>query len=218
MVLLLLTCVGCGQPMSLVDTSNPRAAETTSLWWFMLSLGLATYILTLTLLALALRASPVSRLQLSERGRHFVLVGCGILAPVVILTALLVADLRTLVSVTVAAEPDLVVEVVGHQFWWEVRYPDQGLATANVVHLPVGRRVLLRLISADVIHSFWVPRLAGKTDLNPGLVTTTWLHAAQPGLYRGQCAEYCGTAHAHMFLALHADPPADFSTWLDEQQ
>jgi cytochrome c oxidase subunit 2 len=125
------------------------------------------------------------------------------------------------------AQP-LYVTVIGHQWWWEYVYHkydgrDVGFVTANELHIPaseegVPRPVYLTLKSADVCHSFWVPRLAGKTDLIPGRTNQMWFQTSQAGLFLGQCAEYCGTQHAHMLLRVNVDPPADFRNWLDGQQ
>ncbi|MDQ3819375.1 MAG: cytochrome c oxidase subunit II, partial [Acidobacteriota bacterium] len=114
------------------------------------------------------------------------------------------------------------IEVTGHQWWWEVRYmdpnPSKIFTTANEIHIPVGQPVTLKLHSTDVIHSFWVPNLNGKKDLIPGKDSTIWLQADQPGVYRGQCAEYCGLQHAHMALFVFAEPVDKFNTWLDSQR
>jgi cytochrome c oxidase subunit 2 len=115
------------------------------------------------------------------------------------------------------ANPDLVLDVTGHQWWWEVRYdsaaPAQVFLTANEIHIPVGETVLVRLHGGDVIHSFWVPKLTGKTDTIPGQVNFSWIRADSPGLYRGQCTEYCGAQHAHMSLEVIAEPRAVFEQW-----
>jgi cytochrome c oxidase subunit 2 len=115
------------------------------------------------------------------------------------------------------------MDVIGHQWWWEVRYgdpahPDFGFTTANEVHLPVGRPVRVRLRTADVIHSFWLPQIAGKTDLIPGQVNETWLEAERPGTSRGMCAEYCGLQHATMALAVTAESPESFARWAAAQR
>lgn len=112
----------------------------------------------------------------------------------------------------------MTVQVSGHQWWWEVRYPQQGFATANEIHIPVGQPIRLELTSADVVHNFWVPELHGKIDMTPGKVNTLWLQADQAGVYRGKCAEYCGTQHAKMELIVVADPPEQFGAWLARQQ
>jgi cytochrome c oxidase subunit 2 len=114
------------------------------------------------------------------------------------------------------------IQVIGHQFWWEVRYPangaDQEIVTANEIHLPVGRMVEIQLISRDVIHSFWVPQLHGKVDLIPGVDNRIRLQADNPGLYHGACAEFCGRQHAHMLLLVSADADADFDAWKAQQR
>jgi cytochrome c oxidase subunit 2 len=115
-------------------------------------------------------------------------------------------------------DPTLTVEVTGHDWWWEVRYPDRHVTTANEIHILVGQPVRLVLRSADVIHSFWVPQLAAKTDLIPGKTNVTWLQARVAGTYRGQCAEYCGLQHAHMALLVVADPPEAFAAWVRQQR
>ena len=142
--------------------------------------------------------------------------------PVIIVFVLSMVTIRTIRDLDLTAPPKgaLEVSVIGHQWWWEFRYiAEDGtvVTTANEMHVPTGRPIWLRLESADVIHSFWVPRLAGKKDLIPGHMNTMWFNAEQVGLYLGQCAEYCGTQHAHMLLRVYADAPADFAAWLDAQ-
>jgi cytochrome c oxidase subunit 2 len=115
------------------------------------------------------------------------------------------------------------VTVVGHQFWWEYRYPKLGVVTANELHIPVSdparpMPTYLTMSSVDVAHSFWVPRLAGKTDVIPNRVNTMWIDPAQAGLYLGQCAQYCGTQHAKMLLRVYADTPEQFAAWISQQK
>lgn len=111
-----------------------------------------------------------------------------------------------------------VVEVTGHQYWWEVRYPGQDVVTANEVHIPTGERVEVHVNSSDVIHSFWVPTLSGKIDMIPGRSNTIWLEAGEPGVYWGQCAEYCGEQHAKMRFVVVAHEPTEFTGWVAAQQ
>ena len=111
--------------------------------------------------------------------------------------------------------PDMMVR--GHQWWWEVRYLPGGVVTANEIHLPTGRKWLVRLESADVIHDFWVPELARKMQMIPGQTNQLWLEADAPGRYPGECAEYCGAEHAWMRLTVIAEPPATFAAWLQSQ-
>jgi cytochrome c oxidase subunit 2 len=112
-------------------------------------------------------------------------------------------------------QPDLIV--VGHQWWWEARYPKSGAITANEIHIPTGRRLLLRLEAADVIHDFWVPQLARKMDMVPGHPNSIWLQADRPGTYLGACAEFCGAQHAWMRLFVIAQRPVDFDIWQRQQ-
>jgi cytochrome c oxidase subunit 2 len=113
-------------------------------------------------------------------------------------------------------EPDLIV--IGHQWWWEVRYPHTGVVTANEIHIPVGQHWLVRMESADVIHDFWVPALARKIQMVPGQTNHIWLEANVPGTYGGNCAEYCGAEHSWMRFVVIAESPVSFDVWLREQE
>lgn len=145
--------------------------------------------------------------------------------PVLIVIVLFMTSARVIHAVQDAGRPPQTTEVtvIGHQFWWEYRYPQYGFVTANELHVPVSdpahpRPTYLKLLSADTDHSFWVPRLAGKTDLIPNHPNNTWIDPHQPGLYLGQCAQYCGTQHAKMLLRVVVDTRADFDKWVREQQ
>ena len=138
------------------------------------------------------------------------------LAPALILVAIAIPTIRTIFIVDrPPTDSDaLVVEVTGRQWWWEFSYPELGIVTANEAHIPVGRVVDLRLRSADVVHSFWVPRLGGKRDLVPGRENQLWFRPDSVGVFRGQCAEYCGTAHALMGMRVIVDSADDFDAWV----
>ncbi|MSR17901.1 MAG: cytochrome c oxidase subunit II [Phycisphaerales bacterium] len=140
--------------------------------------------------------------------------------PCVIVFVLTLATVRTIREVELTEPPSgaLMVIAIGHQWWWEYRYEAEGVVTANELVVPVGRPVWLTLLSADVIHSWWVPRLTGKTDLVPNWTNHTWFNAEQAGIYKGQCAEYCGTQHGGMFLRVEARAPAEFAAWIEEQK
>jgi cytochrome c oxidase subunit 2 len=141
------------------------------------------------------------------------------LAPAVILVFVAVPTIQTIFRTSGRAPSGaLQVEVIGHQWWWEFRYPDFGVVTANELHLPQGQPVQLTMTSADVIHSFWVPRVSGKRDLMAGRTTRLAFTADSVGTFLGQCAEYCGDSHANMRLRLMVDSPADFNTWVQRQQ
>ena len=145
--------------------------------------------------------------------------------PILIVVMLFLATARVILSTQNAPKPAtaLDVTVVGHQFWWEFRYPKLGITTANELHIPVSdpknpTPTYLTMTSADTDHSFWIPRLAGKMDLIPNRINTMWIDPEEPGLYLGQCAQYCGTQHAKMLLRVYADSPADFAAWITNQQ
>ena len=141
------------------------------------------------------------------------------LAPAVVLVIIAVPTISTIWEVDLpTTDPDaLVIEVVGHQWWWEFRYPELDIVTANEFHIPQGRMIDLRLTSADVIHSFWIPRLAGKRDVVPGRENILWFAADSVGIFIGQCAEFCGLSHALMKLEVVVDAPADFASWARRQ-
>jgi cytochrome c oxidase subunit 2 len=145
--------------------------------------------------------------------------------PVLIVVILFLATARVIFSTELAHKPAaaLDVTVIGHQFWWEYRYPKLGIVTANELHIPVSELshptpTYLTMSSADTDHSFWVPRLAGKTDLIPNKVNTMWIDPETAGLYLGQCAQYCGTQHAKMLIRVYADSPQQFAAWVAQQQ
>ena len=145
--------------------------------------------------------------------------------PIVTVFVLFLATARTIYDVQGAAPPAdaLNVTVVGHQWWWEIRYPELGIITANELHVPVSesgkaRPTFLKLESADVVHSFWVPQLAGKTDVIPNRENRMWIEPTQPGTYVGNCAEYCGMQHAHMMLRVIVHPAGDFEKWAAAQR
>jgi cytochrome c oxidase subunit 2 len=145
--------------------------------------------------------------------------------PVLLITVLFLGTARVIFAVQDAPEPAdaLDVIVIGHQFWWEFRYPKLGIVTANELHVPVStplepQPTYLRLLSADVDHSFWIPQLAGKTDLIPNHPNDTWMDPSQPGLYLGQCAQFCGVEHAKMLLRVYVDTPEQFAAWVKQEQ
>jgi cytochrome c oxidase subunit 2 len=145
--------------------------------------------------------------------------------PILIVVMLFLSTTRVILETEASPKPAgaLDVTVIGHQFWWEYRYPKLGVVTANELHVPVSdpakpTPTYLSMSSADTDHSFWVPRLAGKMDLIPNRVNTMWIDPQAPGLYLGQCAQYCGTQHAKMLLRVYAQSPEDFAAWLKQQE
>jgi cytochrome c oxidase subunit 2 len=145
--------------------------------------------------------------------------------PILIVVVLFLTTARIIFAIQDAPKPKtaLDVTVIGHQFWWEFRYPKYGVVTANELHIPVSsdkalEATFLKLTSADVNHSFWIPQLAGKTDLIANRVNTMWIDPRRPGLYLGQCAQFCGSQHALMLLRVYVDTPEQFDTWIKNQQ
>ena len=147
-------------------------------------------------------------------------VAASVALTVIVLFALLVASVwtgRTVASLH--ASSAVTISVTGHQWWWEIEYDDaiasRRMVTANDIHIPIHRPIALKVTSRDVIHSFWAPNLQGKRDLIPGYTTAIWMEADRTGIFRGQCAEYCGLQHAHMAFNVVAEPEEDFERWLD---
>ena len=145
--------------------------------------------------------------------------------PVLIVTVIFLTTARVIFDVQDAPKPKsaLDVTVVGHQFWWEVRYPGSQVTTANELHVPVSTAsepapTFIKLTSADVVHSFWVPELAGKTDVIPNRINELWISPEKAGLFEGQCAQFCGAEHALMLLRVYADTPENFAAWIHQQQ
>ncbi len=173
------------------------------------------------LIVAAVRGRRASDLSLDRRviswGEPFIAIA-GVLLPFFILGGVYLLSLREMNSLAAGGKgANLTIEVIGHDWWWEIRYPN-GAVTANEIHIPVGEPVRVELSTKDVIHSFWVPQLQVKTDQIPGRKTVTWLQADGRGPYRGQCAEYCGLQHTNMvFYVIGEDPEEGFPLWLDEQ-
>lgn len=225
-----------------LDPQGPAAQSIADLWWLLLVLGAIPFVIVMTLLLGGLfrrrptdgrpepipvpadhepdpDVTPVERVPRLPHTYGRWLIGGGVLMPTVLIVIVLGATIESMRDVPSTAGDDaLVVEVVGHQWWWEIHYPDHGFTTANELHLPVGRQVEVRLTSADVIHSFWVPELAGKLDLLPQRTNTLVLEASEPGTYGGACAEFCGLQHTHMQLSVVASDDDTFAAWIAGQQ
>jgi cytochrome c oxidase subunit 2 len=220
-------CVaGATPPMTYMVSHGPAANPITALGWGLLGLSIfvAAFISLSVLIGIWWKRGrgdydevgwPV--LSRGRNGMPWLTVG----VPVSIVLLLLSAIWTFFVLGATAAPsktPQITLLITGHQWWWEVRYEREGAPqltfdTANEIHIPVGVPVRLRLMSADVIHSFWIPQLAGKTDTIPGQVNLAWLQADKPGVYRGQCTEFCGLQHAHMAMYVIAQKPSAFKTW-----
>jgi len=229
---LCVSACGGASIQSSLHPSGPQADRLSSLWWLMFWVSTAVYVLVMIAALLAfkrcrgeaqLMSSPILMPSIEgERKRRNVVIG-SVIVTVAILFVFLVVSFSAGRSLTaeLAHKNGLTIEITGHQWWWEVRYQDPAASniftTANEIHIPVGVPVTFQLRATDVIHSFWVPNLMGKKDLIPGKIATVWLQADQPGVYRGQCAEYCGLQHAHMALWIVAEPQDQFNAWHQNQ-
>ncbi len=215
---------GCRRAPSTFQPLGDPAAGIARLGW-PATVTMAAIVLVVTALLLwgAFRSGPrdMERAESERRGVRWVVVG-GALVPGLILACLFGTMLATLHAIS---EPDgppaATIRVTGHQWWWEVEYVGADgtplFQTANELHVPVGRPVRLELRSADVIHSFWLPQIAGKTDLIPGRVNRMWLRADEAGEFRGQCAEFCGVGHAAMLIRVVAEPSDEYRRWAADQ-
>jgi cytochrome c oxidase subunit II len=222
---LLFVLAACDRQFSAVHSTGPQARRISDMTWYLTITGSLVFVVVMGLLAFALWRAHRRRDALGgpEVERHLTRwVAGGVAATTIILLATLVYNFYTGRALAQFAEPDaLTVRVTGHQWWWEVQYQDplysRRVSTANEIHIPVGRRVRLEVLSRDVIHSFWVPNLHGKLDLIPGYSGTTYFRADEPGVFMGRCAEYCGLQHARMDIRVIAEPPEKFAAWYEGQ-
>ena len=230
-LLTLIPSTGVGEtPMSYLESAGAWAAPMTSLIWGLLYLSAAgVIVITLLVIGGKWKRRTTDAWQPGQRSgveqRRFGVprwLSAALVATTITLAAFVGWTMSTMAA---NRSPDqaeqFTIHVIGHQWWWEVRYvgssPSQSFTTANEIRIPSGRRIRLRLSSADVIHSFWVPALSGKTDLIPGRTNETWLEANRPGEFRGQCAEFCGHQHALMALRVVSLPAQDFADWWAQQ-
>ena len=214
--------VGCEGPQAIVDPAGPMAREVTRIWWAMFAFATVVLFAVTAIWIYAMRRKPRDYEPEHERRIHRRwIIGGGIILPTVSIALLLMFGIpagHRMLPLPVEGEQPLRVEVIGHQWWWEIRYPESGVVTANELHLPAGRPIDVEVSSADVIHSFWVPRLGGKIDMFPGMTNTVRLQADEPGQHRGQCAEFCGTQHAHMVLYVQVHDEAGFEAWQESMK
>lgn len=217
---------GCSGQQSALDPQGPYAEHLANLFWTFTAVCSAIWLAVMIVLLIGLtRWAParIDPLQLDgrkERRHVFVVSGAviGTLVTVIALTAVSFVSQRKLFA---HEKPAITIKVTGLQWWWDVRYetdsPDQIVTTANEIYVPVGKPVAVKLAANDVIHSFWVPSLMGKLDLIPGQENELQFIASRPGIYRAQCAEFCGWQHAHMGLVVVALPIPMFQAWLSSQ-
>src|SRR5712672_3265600 len=216
-------------PTNIFAPASTPAHSILALSLFVLAITAAIFVLVFSLLLYCVvrfgkRADDDGREPPQVYGSNQVELAWTVI-PVLIIVVLFMATARVIASIQKAAQPSNAVQVIaiGHQFWWEYRYPGLKVVTANELHVPVSdpahpTPTFITLLSADTDHSFWVPRLAGKTDLIPNHPNTMWIDPQETGLYLGQCAQYCGTQHAKMLLRIYVQSRDEFNRWIHEQQ
>jgi cytochrome c oxidase subunit 2 len=204
---------------SVLSPAGGQAASIHQLWSLMLWTTTVVFIVVIAFLVVGiLRKGEGSQSSAAQRSLS-IAVSVGVAATALILIVFLAASIWTGRKLEAFQSNAVTVNVVGHQWWWEFEYeedvPSRRVHTANELHIPVNRPIVLKVTSRDVIHSIWVPNLQGKRDLIPGYTTAISLEADHPGIFRGQCAEFCGMQHAHMAFDIVAEPQADFDRWLN---
>jgi cytochrome c oxidase subunit II len=221
--MLLSSCSSAGQPSAL-NPKGPAANQVANLSWLMFGIAAIVLVVVTFLLLIVIfrRKSADLRPQITQTGDRraltLVVIGGAVIPAIVLMILMGLSISIENVSAADNNAAQQAIEVIGHQWWWEVRYPAQGFDTANEIHIPVGRPVTLKITSADVIHSFWVPQLHPKLDMIPGQTNTLTLQADTVGSYLGECAEYCGEQHAHMQFVVIVQPQAEYDQWLAKQQ
>nr|WP_305907436.1 cytochrome c oxidase subunit II [Methylomarinum sp. Ch1-1]MDP4520190.1 cytochrome c oxidase subunit II [Methylomarinum sp. Ch1-1] len=210
---------GCNDSPSPLNPSGPSALAAARLWWGMFGFSALLMLVVVAIWLFALWRKPVTYTEAQVRRLSLRwIVGGGLVLPIISLLVLLSFAIPMgyrMLPLPVNGQAPVQIEVTGHQWWWEIRYPDVGIRIKNELHLPAGVPVDLHLHSADVIHSFWAPRLAGKLDMIPGRTNILRLEADMPGHFHAQCSEFCGIGHAHMVLAVHVHTRKEYQAWLE---
>ena len=215
---------GCGGEQNALNPHSHASTDLANLFWVMTAVAFGGLALVSGLLLLAWfrrnRRPDPDDPHPGERAGWWVVVGAGVVFPIAVVVALFIVSDGLIINVTeapAASSTAMTIEAIGHQWYWEFRYPGTKAITADEMHIPVGTRINLVATTADVIHSFWVPTLNRKIDTIPGQRNRILLYANRAGVYRGQCAEYCGLQHAHMSMLVFAQPKAQFRAWLSKQ-
>jgi cytochrome c oxidase subunit 2 len=221
---------GCHGQQSALDSAGIQAARIERQWWLMFAIITGVFVVVFIWFGLAVLRSrtaaapvqvPPAEDEAADR-RMTIVVTTAIGITVLLLFFLLTTSALTGHNIAaLSSKNPVTIQVIGHQWWWEVRYEatqaDETVITANEIHVPLGQPVVIKTSSTDVIHSFWAPNLHGKRDLIPGYENALWIQADRPGVYRGQCAEFCGHQHAHMAFYVIAEEPEKFRSWLAAQ-
>lgn len=226
----LFGCGGQQRQQTMLDPAGPMSARIESLWWFIFVIALIIFVIVMILFtgAISLRrvrgqAEPnIDPDPVAEQRRVRIVIAATVLSVLILFAILGHSVVTSKYMNSLESKNPVSIRVIGHQWWWEVQYPnsqaDLWVTTANEIHLPVGVPVVLQTSSADVIHSFWAPNLQGKRDLIPGYSNAIWFQADKEGTYRGQCAEFCGHEHAKMAFYVIAESTEKFNAWLAQQR
>ena len=220
LAIILAACTGKDLPYNSLDPAGPVAQKQADLFWLVFWIAAVVFVLVEGMLVYSLwrfRRRSAADTPKQVHGNTRLEIAWTII-PALLLAGIAVPTVGTIFDLAESPEGAMRVEITGHQWWWEVRYPGLGVVTANEVHIPTGEQVVFELESRDVIHSFSVPRLAGKQDVVPGRTNTLNLAADVPGVYRGQCQEFCGLSHAYMRFRVIAQEPAEFEAWVEAQR
>jgi cytochrome c oxidase subunit 2 len=219
LLFLLSACSRTQLPQDTFNAAGPEARKINSLFWPVFWIAVGVFFLVEGLLVFALvrfRRRPGAGIPKQVHGNRRLELTWTII-PALLLLGVAFPTVGTIFSLARKPAGALDITVTGHQWWWQVDYPSLKVTTANEIHIPVGQPVYVTVTSVDVIHSFWIPRLAGKQDLEPGRMNHLTIEASEAGTYLGQCAEYCGFSHANMRLRVMAQAPTDFEAWTAAQ-
>jgi len=220
---LIILLTACQPTPTFLNSASPISSHESGLYWIILIMAMVVFVLVegalIWILVRDRKRDGDEELPPQLHGNTRLEITWTAI-PVLLTIALFIMTIQTAsaVAAPLQMKTDLNLRVVGHRWWWEFDYLDLGIATANELHIPAGTTVQVSLESVDVIHSFWVPELSGKTDVIPGQHNTMWLKGNQPGVYLGQCAEFCGTQHALMRFKVFVDSQEDFGAWVADQQ
>jgi cytochrome c oxidase subunit 2 len=221
---LIFFAAACSGNQSTLNPHGPIAHSIARLSWVLIALSAVIYVAVIVAFLIAIahrRRETDDSAETSARLARNVTIAVAL--TVITLVGITISSVVTGRGLTSpSGQGAITVDVIGHQWWWDFQYhdvtPSDVFTSPNELHIPVGVPVVIKAMSTDVIHSFWVPNLYGKRDLIPGIVTNTWMQADEPGVYRGQCAEFCGYQHAHMALTVIAEPMQKFQTWIQQQR
>jgi len=218
---IVLALTACG-PHSMLSPHSPEAHSIASTWWLMFALALAVYIVVAALIGIAIlrRGAKVDESRRRRFENRFIVIG-GLVIPIAILGVTAVATVAVankLSPSAAAAQPQVQITVKGEQWWWRIEYPNDGITTANEIHVPIDQAVDITLVSDNVIHSLWVPELNGKADVIPGQINHLRFTATKTGRFDGRCAEFCGIQHARMEFVVFVDSTQDYQKWVTDNR